>query len=248
MVVDVDVPKAEHPNVVGAVEVVDRLPSAGSAGAAVATGVWLPVVGSTPGVGMSAAELTPRLPISVEPSGMPVRAAPPGVIGVVALGVDEAAMLLAPAPHMPDIPAVSSTPDEVVIPEPCVSPGVGEIPDEESMADPGAVVIPPPSNVDVAPNMADGDVPSVAHAVPVIGTAMLPVTVGAGLIPGEASSVAPRPMPTGETVGPVALVSGDVASIMGVGTAIPVTWADAAPPAESARQTAISQHLMCMLR
>ena len=58
------------------------------------------------------------------------------------------------------------------------------------------------------------------HVVPVVGTEMLPVIVGAGLMPAEGSSVAPKPMPIGATVVPP---SGEVAPTVGVGTAIPVT-------------------------
>ena len=73
------------------------------------------VVGSTLIVGTAAAELTPRLPISVDPSGSPVRAAPPGVVGDVDVGVEEDAMLLEPEPHIPDVPDVSSVPDDIGI-------------------------------------------------------------------------------------------------------------------------------------
>jgi hypothetical protein len=73
------------------------------------------VVGSTLIVGTAAAELTPRLPISVDPSGIPVRAAPPGVVGDVDVGVEEEAMLLEPEPHIPDMPEVSCMPEVVDI-------------------------------------------------------------------------------------------------------------------------------------
>src|ERR1700750_3228724 len=69
------------------------------------------VVGSTLIVGTAPAELTPRLPISVDPSGSPVRATPPGVVGDVDVGDEEEAMLLEPEPHIPDIPEVSSMPE-----------------------------------------------------------------------------------------------------------------------------------------
>lgn len=104
------------------------------------------VVGKTPIVGTVAAELTPRLPISVEPSGIPVRATPPGVVGDVDVGVDEDAMLLEPEPHIPDSPEVCSIPDVVDIPD------VDEVLDiaiESDMAPVAGVVlptaIPPPS-------------------------------------------------------------------------------------------------------
>jgi hypothetical protein len=104
------------------------------------------VVGSTLIVGTAAAELTPRLPISVDPSGSPVRATPPGAVGDVDVGVEEEAMLLEPEPHIPDMPEVSSIPEVVDIPD------VANIPDDADIAGivavAGAVVpitIPPPS-------------------------------------------------------------------------------------------------------
>src|SRR5882757_10231448 len=64
-------------------------------------------VGNTLGTGAAGVELTPRLPISKDPNGIPVRAPPPGVVGDVEIGVeigmDDEAMLLEPEPHIPDI-------------------------------------------------------------------------------------------------------------------------------------------------
>jgi len=211
----------------------------------------------TVGVGRRVAELTPRFPISVEPSGRPVLELPPVVVGVVDVGLDDAVMLLEPAPHMPNIPAVSSIPDAVDVPELCVIPDVAEIDDDISTdiavlpeaapvagVEP-AIAIPPPSYVDVEPYIPLGEVPRLEHAVPVAGTAMLPVTVGAGLMPGEASSVAPNPIPEGPTSAPVAPPSGDVAPTVGVGCAIPVTWANAVPVANKARQAANNNCFTC---
>jgi hypothetical protein len=115
--------------------------TAGIVGAAEIPGE--PVAGSTPIVGTAAAELTPRLPISVDPSGIPVRAAPPGVVGDV--GVEEEAMLLEPEPHIPDMPEVSSMPEVADIPDTADVPD-GDVPDVAAVA--GAAVpiaIPPPS-------------------------------------------------------------------------------------------------------
>jgi hypothetical protein len=89
------------------------------------TGPTVPTVGNTLIVGTAAAELTPRLPISIDPSGIPVRAPPPGVVGDVDVGVDEEAMLLEPEPHIPDMPEVSSIPEVV---------DVADIPDDEGIA------------------------------------------------------------------------------------------------------------------
>jgi hypothetical protein len=81
-------------------------------------GPTVPTMGKTPVVGTAGAELTPRLLISMEPSGIPVRAKPPGVVGNVDadVGIDDEAMLLEPEPHIPDIPDVLSIPDDVDIP------------------------------------------------------------------------------------------------------------------------------------
>jgi hypothetical protein len=109
------------------------------------------VVGSTLIVGTAAAELTPRLPISVEPSGIPVRAAPPGVVGDVEVGVEEAAMLLEPEPHIPDMPEVSSMPEVVDIPDVADIPDEVDIPDVIDIPDAAVagaaapIAIPPPS-------------------------------------------------------------------------------------------------------
>jgi hypothetical protein len=79
-------------------------------------GPTVPTMGSTPVIGTAGAELTPRLLISIESNGIPVRAPPPGVVGDVDDGVDDEAMLLEPEPHIPDIPDVSSIPEDVDIP------------------------------------------------------------------------------------------------------------------------------------
>jgi hypothetical protein len=84
-------------------------------------------------VGIAGAELTPRLVISVESNGIPVRAAPPGVVGDVDVGVDDEAMLPEPEPHIPDIPDVSIIPEDVDIPD------VDEIPDDADI--PGIVIV-----------------------------------------------------------------------------------------------------------
>ena len=106
-----------------------------------------PTIGGTLIVGIAAAELTPRLLISVDPKGSPVRAAPPDVVGEV--GVEEDVILLEPEPHIPDMPEVSSIPEGVdmldvgEIPEVDI-PEAAEAPDVAAVAG-IAVPIPPPS-------------------------------------------------------------------------------------------------------
>jgi hypothetical protein len=98
------------------------------------------------------------LPISVESNGMPVLGLPPSVVGAVDAGLEDAAMLLEPEPHMPDMPAVSSVPVVAlcVVPDIIDMDEVAAIPDDVSIdaavlpaapvagAEP-AIAIPPPS-------------------------------------------------------------------------------------------------------
>jgi hypothetical protein len=223
------------PMVVGALAVdVDGGVTVGMVGTK-ALGPTVPTMGDTPSVGTAAAEPTPRLLISIEPSGIPVRATPPGVVGDVDVGVDDEAMLLEPEPHIPDIPAVSSVPEVVDTPDvPMISDEV-DIPDVDApdiavvpdIAAPPAVVevagapvpIPPPSKLAVDPNIDDGEVPTVEHAEPlvVLGIEMVPATpVGAGLSPAEVISVEPSGIPVGPTDVPGLTPSGEVAPSVGV--------------------------------
>jgi hypothetical protein len=100
------------------------------------------------------------------------------------------------------------------------------------------IAIPPPSKLAVDPNIPDGEVPMVEHVVPV-------ASEGAGLTPGDAISVEPRGMPVGETVEPVPMPSGEVAPMVSVGLAIPLTCAMAALQTTSAgRIAAIHDNLI----
>lgn len=112
---------------------------AGMAGAGIAE----PAIGVTMlvGPGTGATELTPRLLISIEPNGTPVRGRPPTVVGDV--GVDEAAMLLEPEPHIADIPAVSIAPEADMAPAPCVIPEVIDMPEVAGIADVPCMVVAP---------------------------------------------------------------------------------------------------------
>jgi hypothetical protein len=88
------------------------------------------------------------------------------------------------------------------------------------------------------PNIPDGEVPTVEHAVPLPGIATEPVEEpGSGLIPGEASSVDPSGMPVGETGPPALLPSGEVSLSEGVVGTMP-TWASAGLPHNSGSATA----------
>jgi hypothetical protein len=158
-------------------------------------------------------------------------------------------MLLEPEPHIPDIPAVSIIPEVVDIPD------VADIPDDVPDVAPVAgvavpIAVPPPSKVAVDPNIPDGEVPAVEHVVPLPGIAIVPVeVVGNGLTPGDASSVEPNGIPVGETDEPDVIPSGEVAPMLGVGLAIPLTCAIATLLMKSAGTTAaISANVSGVLR
>lgn len=185
------------------------------------TGAGAPTVGDTVIIGTAAAELTPRLLISVDPIGIPVRATPPATVGAVDVGVDDEATLLEPEPHIPDSPDVSIIPGLVDIPD-AADPDVAGVPDvvEDVVAPTG---VPPPSKVDVDPNISDGAVPTVEHDVPLLVTVPV-VEVDIGLTPGDASSVAPNGIPVPPTDAPGLLPSGEVIPSEGVVVTVP-TWA-----------------------
>jgi hypothetical protein len=180
-------------------------------------GAGAPVVGATAMVGTAAAELTPRLLISVESSGMPVRPTPPGVSG--GIGVDEAATLTEPEPHMPDRPDVLIMAEVVGMPEAIAIADDDEVAAIDIGLEPvaGAAMpsdVPPPSKVAVDPNIVEGDVPIVVH--PALA-AVLVEAAGAGLTPGDAISVAPSGIPVPPTGAVGTMPSGEVADSDGVG-------------------------------
>jgi hypothetical protein len=184
--------------------------TAGIEGTVVATP---PALGTTPMVGTAAAELTPRLEISVDPRGSPVRGWPPGVVGAV--GVDDIARLPAPEPHMPDIPDVSINADVGGMPDIVDAPGIAIVPavDIGPCGAPAAIATPPPSKLFADANIDDGAVPMVVHP-------LLPAAggeIGRGLTPGEAISVAPSGMPVPPTGALGTMPSGEVADSDGVG-------------------------------
>jgi hypothetical protein len=120
----------------------------------------LPVMGDTLGVGTTCAALTPRLLIPVESNGTPARAAPLVVVDDVDVGLDDAAMLLEPEPHIPVSPDVSTIPEDVDSPDVAEIAVDVDIPDDVDGPDvatppvvaavagvvvPVAIAIPPPS-------------------------------------------------------------------------------------------------------
>jgi hypothetical protein len=111
--------------------------------------------GDAPGVGIVAKGLTPRLVISQEPSGSPVLGLPPGVVGVVDMGVDgdvaglpDSELHIPDTPTVPivgvvDIPPVGNAPGSIDTADGAGTPAICALPDVAVVADP--IAIPPPS-------------------------------------------------------------------------------------------------------
>jgi hypothetical protein len=168
----------------------------------------------------------------------------------VAVGVEDETMLLEPEPHIPDVPDVSSMPEDVNIAgdadvpafDGVGIPGTGRVPGSTAVAGPEAPgVVPPPSYMALDPYICAGEVATVEHAVPllVVGMEMVPAKpVGAGLTPADEISVEPNGIPVGEFVEPIVMPSGEVAPIVGVGMTESLTCAIAAWQAISAGKTA----------
>jgi hypothetical protein len=96
----------------------------------------------------------------------------------------------------------------------------------------------------VDPNIPDGEVPTVEHAVLLPGIVTEPVEEpGSGLIPGEASSVDPSGIPVGATDPSALLPSGEVALSEGVVGIVP-TWANAGLHSKGNAAAMIKQRFM----
>ena len=179
-----------------------------------------------------------------------MRGAPPGTVGDVDVGEDEA--ILEPEPHIPNIPDVFGLPVDVDIPvdvdvdvpavDGVATPEIGKVPGSTAVA--GALAptdVPPPSYIADDPYISKGEVATVEHAVPlvVVGMVMVPARpVGPGLTPPDLISVEPSGIPVGE---PAAMPSGEVAPTIGVGVTVPSkspsTCAMAGLPARNAEKS-----------
>lgn len=151
--------------------------------------------------------LSPALPISTEPKGIPALEAPPGE--GVNVEVVDGALLPGAAAHIPD---------SDVLP----------VKDE-----PLPTAIPPPSYGKL--DISDDELPDAEHVTPLLGIPAVPTS--AGLIPGEASSVAPKGMPVGDSVEFGVMPSGEVTP-MPEGTVPIGTCASAGVPLKSAANIA----------
>jgi hypothetical protein len=172
--------------------------------AVVEHGMPLPIVeGFGLGVGTTSNGLTPALPISTEPNGIPARGRPPGDADDVA--ADDEALLLELVPHIPE---VAAPPGNVPVPTPS----------------------PPPSKFVLEPDIPNDGLPMTKHVVPFPVIPMVPA--GAPLSPGDASSVAPMGIPVGGTGEPAAMPSGEVAPIPGGRAAHPANLCERRDAAE----------------
>ena len=172
------------------------------------------------------------------------------MVGDVADGAEDETMLLEPEPHIPDVPDVSSIPEDVEVTgdvnvpafDGVGTPGTGRVPGSTAVAGveaPG--VVPPPSYIALDPYVFEGEVATVEHAVPLLvaGMEMVPARpVGAGLMPADVISVEPNGIPVGELAERMVMPSGEVAPIAGVGMTESSTCAIAALQTISAEKTA----------
>ena len=141
-------------------------------------GPAVPIVdGDALGVGTTTNGLTPGLPISTEPNGIPVRAAVPGDVDGIA-PVDEA-LLLELVPQIAELPG-----NEVPIPTPIPPPSYVLEPD---IPDAGL-----PVAEQVMPAPANPVVPLVAGLIPDVASSVAPI----GIPVGETGE--PEAMPSGE--------------------------------------------------
>ena len=124
----------------------------------VGAGATALTVGDTLGVGTTGAALTPRLPTSVDPNGIPLRAGLLVVVGDVDVGVDDAAMLLEPEPHIPVNPDVSSMPEDVDSPDVAEIAVDVDIPDGATLPDVAEIAV----DVDIPDDGVLPDIPPVA--------------------------------------------------------------------------------------
>jgi hypothetical protein len=200
------IPVTEHGR---PVPVVDMVP--------VVDDVPIPSVDDELGVGTTINGLTPALPISTEPNGIPVRAAPEGD-GDDMTEDDEAPGL---EPQIAAVPVLLDTVIPMSVPVPTGAP----MPVLNALV---PAPIPPPSKTLLVPGLPVASRAMAEHVLPKPGKAIGPV--GAGLSPGDASSVAPMGMPVGATGEPGAMPSGEVALMPGVGMPAPPTCANTGVP------------------
>jgi hypothetical protein len=133
----------------------------------------------------------------------------------VVVGLDDAAILLAPEPHIPVNPDVVDIADDDIPEDVDGLPGVAAVA--------GVVVppaIPPPSYVVGDPNVPSGEVATVEHAAPLLafGTVIVPVKpLGTVLTPGDA----PSGKPLGPTDSPGTIPNEEVTPSEGVAVVMP---------------------------
>jgi hypothetical protein len=145
------------------------------------------------------------------------------VVGEVDVGLDDAAMLPEPEPHIPVNPDVASMPEVIDVPDVSDMPdAIDEVPGVAALLGVVVPAIPPPSYVVGDPNVPDGEVPTVAHAAPLLalGTVIVPVKPLGTMLPGDA----PGGKPFGPTDSPGTIPNEEVRPGEGMAVVIPA-WA-----------------------
>src|SRR5580704_14836508 len=129
-------------------------------------GMPLPIVeGFGLGVGTTSNGLTPALPISTEPNGIPVRGRPPGDVG------DVVALVLELVPQAPDIAALPGSDVPVPVPPPSKVVLEPDIPDDGLPMTKHVVPFPVIPIVPAGAPLSPGDASSVAPmGIPAGGT------------------------------------------------------------------------------
>jgi hypothetical protein len=129
-------------------------------------GMPLPIIeGFGLGVGTTSNGLTPALPISTEPNGIPVRGRPPGDVG------DVVALVLELVPQAPDIAALPGSDVPVPVPPPSKVVLEPDIPDDGLPMTKHVVPFPVIPIVPAGAPLSPGDASSVAPmGIPAGGT------------------------------------------------------------------------------
>jgi hypothetical protein len=139
----------------------------------------------------------------------------------VVVWLEDAAMLLAPEPHIPVNPDVASIPEVVDTPDVAdIADDVDGLPGVAAVAGIVSPAIPPPSYVVRDPNVPSGEVATVEHAEPLLafGTVIVPVKP-LGMTPTPCDVV--RGKPLGPTDSPGTIPSEEVTPSEGVAVVIP---------------------------
>jgi hypothetical protein len=153
-------------------------------------GMPLPIIeGFGLGVGTTSNGLTPALPISTEPNGIPVRGRPPGDVG------DVVALVLELVPQAPDIAALPGSDVPVPVPPPSKVVLEPDIPDDGLPMTKHVVPFPVIPIVPAGAPLSPGDASSVAPmGIPAGGTGEPGAMPSGEVMPSGEGTGAPVPI------------------------------------------------------